>query len=133
MQSHEIPQYTFEFISMDVFFAEYRSKKQKFLVTVDHYSDFFELDILTDLSAETIIQTCKKNFSHYGVPVRVCTDNETNFDNNLMKNSVKSGDFILSLPLRTINEGMEKRMQQLKLQNQLLKKVKKIMKIYGLC
>ena len=45
MQSHETPEFPFQFVSTDVFFAEYKGAKKKFLVTVDHYSDFFELDL----------------------------------------------------------------------------------------
>lgn len=50
MQTHPIPVHPFQIISMDVFFAEYRGDKRKFLVTVDHYSDFFEVDLLKDLT-----------------------------------------------------------------------------------
>ncbi|XP_062537952.1 uncharacterized protein K02A2.6-like [Armigeres subalbatus] len=42
MRSHKIPVYPFQMVSLDVFFAEYRGSKRKFLVTVDHYSDFFD-------------------------------------------------------------------------------------------
>lgn len=81
MQTHKIPEYPFQIISMDVFFFTQNGKQMKYLVTVDHYSDFFELDILKDLSARSVIDCCKKNFARHGVPERVVTDGGTNFVN----------------------------------------------------
>ncbi|KAK9700418.1 hypothetical protein QE152_g31255 [Popillia japonica] len=66
-------------ISMDVFFVDYQGKQSKILVTVDHYSDFFELDLPQDLSSKTLINICKKNFSRHGIPEIVCTDNVERF------------------------------------------------------
>ncbi|XP_055604633.1 uncharacterized protein K02A2.6-like [Uranotaenia lowii] len=79
MLSHSIPIYPFQLISMDVFFLEYRNTKCKWLVTVDHYSDFFELDILPNLTPESVIAACKENFARHGTPQRVITDNGTHF------------------------------------------------------
>ncbi|XP_055604284.1 uncharacterized protein LOC129752535 [Uranotaenia lowii] len=84
MQSHAIPVYPFQLVSMDVFVAEYLGSKRYFLVTVDHYSDFFEIDILKDLSADTVITVCKMNFARHGIPQRLLTDNGTNFVNQKM-------------------------------------------------
>lgn len=79
MLSHEIPVLPFQFVSMDVLSATYKGKQENFLVTVDHYSDFFELDQLENLSAAATIRACKRNFSRHGIPQRVCSDNGTNF------------------------------------------------------
>lgn len=68
MLSHTIPIHPFQLVSMDVFLAEYRGAKRKFLVTVDHYSDFFEVDILKDLTPEAVIAACKTNFARHGKP-----------------------------------------------------------------
>lgn len=82
MQSHEIPEYPFQRISMDVFFINKNGRQCKYLITVDHYSDFFEIDKLKDLSAKSVIDNCKKNFARHGIPEVVCTDGGTNFVNN---------------------------------------------------
>ncbi|XP_038106836.1 uncharacterized protein K02A2.6-like [Culex quinquefasciatus] len=81
MQSHPIPVYPFQLVSMDVFFADYQGKSCRFLVTVDHFSDFFEVDLLKDLTPKSTIAVCKSNFSRHGKPQRVVTDNGTNFVN----------------------------------------------------
>ncbi|XP_055623224.1 uncharacterized protein K02A2.6-like [Toxorhynchites rutilus septentrionalis] len=93
MQSHAIPIYPWQIVSMDVFFAFYQGKKHQFLVTVDHYSDYMELDGLKDMSAKTLSETCKRNFSRHGIPQIVNTDNGTNFVNEEMKNMAIKWNF----------------------------------------
>lgn len=93
MQSHVIPVHPFQLISMDVFFADYEGEKKKFLVTVDHYSDFFEVDMLKDLTPKSTIAICKLNFSRHGKPQRVVTDNGTNFVNKDWKQFAFDWDF----------------------------------------
>ncbi|XP_055643676.1 uncharacterized protein K02A2.6-like [Toxorhynchites rutilus septentrionalis] len=85
MMSHQIPIYPFQLISMDVFFCEFRGRKQKFLITVDHYSDSFEVDVLRDLTPESVIVACSRNFARHGKPQTMLTDNGTNFVNQKMK------------------------------------------------
>ncbi|XP_055619559.1 uncharacterized protein K02A2.6-like [Toxorhynchites rutilus septentrionalis] len=84
MLSHRIPVYPFQLVSMDVFFGKYLGRDRKFLVTVDHYSDFFELDILKDMTPESVINTCSKNFARHGKPQLILTDNGSNFVNKKM-------------------------------------------------
>ncbi|XP_055604604.1 uncharacterized protein K02A2.6-like [Uranotaenia lowii] len=93
MLSHSIPIYPFQLISMDVFFLEYRNTKCKWLVTVDHYSDFFELDILPNLTPESVIAACKENFARHGTPQRVITDNGTHFVSRKMVEFATNWDF----------------------------------------
>ena len=71
MQSHVTPSYPFQYVSMDVLTAEYNGRPTLFLVTVDHYSDFFELDVLNNLSSKATIEICKKNFSRHGIPENI--------------------------------------------------------------
>lgn len=95
MKSHSIPVHPFQMISMDVFFAEYQGHKRNFLVTVDHYSDFFEVDLLKDLTPQSVIAACQQNFARHGTPQRVLTDNGTNFVNRQMVKFAKDWDFEL--------------------------------------
>ena len=92
-KSHAILVYPLQFISMDVFFAKYQGRTRNFLITVNHYSDFFELDLWSDLTMHTLINTCKRNFSRHGNPQRVLTDNRTNFVNGAMTAFSKEWDF----------------------------------------
>ncbi|KMQ86691.1 hypothetical protein RF55_14270 [Lasius niger] len=125
MQSHKIPHFPFQFISMDVFFAEYKKKKRKFLITVDHYSDFFELDILPDMSAETLVHTCKKTFSRHGIPSRVCSDNGTNYENRLMRNLGQEWGFELVTSAPKHQQGNGKSEAAVKIAKKLVKKAER--------
>ncbi|XP_055522780.1 uncharacterized protein K02A2.6-like [Wyeomyia smithii] len=71
----------------------YQGKQRKFLVTVDHYSDYFEIDILKDLTPSSVIQACKRNFACHGTPQRVISDNGSNFVNEEMVHFSKQWDF----------------------------------------
>lgn len=95
MRSHEIPVHPFQLVSMDVFFAQLNGVKGKFLVTVDHFSDFFEVNRLNDLSPESVVAACKQNFCRYGIPQRVVTDNGTNFTSQKMVKFAADWDFEL--------------------------------------
>ena len=61
--SHSILKYIFEF------------QHKQYLVTVDHYSDFHELDQLINTQSTTIIVLTKAHFAHHGIPVGFLTDN----------------------------------------------------------
>lgn len=89
----EIPSTPFEIVSMDVCELNVSGKTRYFLITVDHYSDFFEIDELNSLSAKTTINFCRKNFSRYGIPVKVITDNGTNFVNSEFRKFATQWEF----------------------------------------
>src|SRR5699024_8640343 len=57
---------------------------KKFLVTTD-YSDFYEIDQLTGETAFEMIDKCKANFSRHGIPVKVITDNASQFSSNMLE------------------------------------------------
>ena len=69
--SPEIPTTPLVMVAQDLFTLEGKS----YLITVNYYSDFWELDMLTDTSSETIVEHTKAHFAHYGIPEKVITDN----------------------------------------------------------
>ncbi|XP_041440689.1 uncharacterized protein K02A2.6-like [Xenopus laevis] len=75
MMSHPLPTRPWQILSMDIF--NYAGKD--FLLIVDHYSDFWEIELLPDLSADTTIKRCKAQLARYGQPDRVVTDNGPQF------------------------------------------------------
>ena len=76
MMSHPLPTRPWQLVSMDLF----SYARQDFLLMVDHYSDFWEIDLLPDLSAGTAIRRCKAQFARYGIPDRVISDCGGQFD-----------------------------------------------------
>ena len=60
---------------MDIFIIE----DKDFLITVDYTTNYFERDLLKDKTAEGIILKCKINFSRFGIPLEIITDNGPQF------------------------------------------------------
>lgn len=59
MLSYDIPIRSWQIVSMDLF-----SHRQKdYLLIVDHFLDFWEIELLPDLLAETVIKQCKSQFA----------------------------------------------------------------------
>lgn len=48
------------------------------------------------MTPKTTIDVCKKNFSRYGIPQNILTDNGTNFVNNQFTNFAKEWEFLHS-------------------------------------
>ena len=71
MISTEVPELPYQFISTDLF--EFDGKH--YLVTVDNYSDFFEVDYLHDQTSKEVIHKLKAHFARNGIPETVTSDN----------------------------------------------------------
>jgi transposase InsO family protein len=98
MLTHEIPTFPFQRVNMDVFElrtfeVDRNNVTKRYLVTVDQYSDFFEIDELKHANTEYTIQLCKRNFSRYGIPTTVITDNGSNFTSEKFKRFTKEWNF----------------------------------------
>ena len=75
MRSLPIPSLPWQIVSQDIF--SYESKS--YLVTVCHYSDWIEVDELSNTLAKTVIEKTKAHFSRFGVPAQCHTDNGPQF------------------------------------------------------
>lgn len=53
---------------------------KQYLGIVDHYSDYFELEPLTNVAPTTVIKAMKRNFPRYGIPDTCISDNGPQFD-----------------------------------------------------
>jgi hypothetical protein len=71
-----IPDYPWEMIAMD--FADLNNKL--FLITVDRYSDFFEVDEVPSTSAQATLKVLRPHFARYGSPRVIISDNGTPFN-----------------------------------------------------
>ena len=65
MKSHTIPIRPWSKIIVDLFQLD----GNNYLVMVDHYSDYIELDSLSgNTSANTVIRAIKRQFARHGIP-----------------------------------------------------------------
>ena len=75
MQSQPVPAYPWQFISQDICTFEH----EYYLITVDHYSDFIEVDELPNTLAATIAKLTEVHFARHGAPEISLTDNGPQF------------------------------------------------------
>lgn len=76
LMTHELPSRPWEKVGIDLFSI----KDEEFMVTVDYYSDFWELDCLGKNTKSTkIIKCLKKHFSRHGIPDYIISDNGPQF------------------------------------------------------
>ena len=100
MISHHIPTRPWEKVGMDLFELNNRD----FLITVDYYSNYFEVDRLTSKIAKEVINKTKANFARHGIPDQVSpiTDNHSPHQ-NLRTLLQFMGSSITLAPLITLN------------------------------
>jgi hypothetical protein len=71
-------------------------KRQHYLFTVDHYSDYFEIDLLEDQKASTVVGKCTKNFATHGIPETIICDNGVQFNSAEFKAFATAYEFNIS-------------------------------------
>lgn len=89
MMSHELPTRPWQIVSADLF----QLNGKDFLLIADHHSDFWEIDFLPDLSADTTIKRCKAQFARHGLPDRVISDNGPQFSSYQFKRFAAEWEF----------------------------------------
>ena len=72
---HEVPDHPWAKVATDLFQLE----NKDYLVTVDYFSDFFEVDRLYSTTSETVIKKLKGHFARYGIPDEIISDNGSQF------------------------------------------------------
>ena len=63
LMTHKIPETLWSKVGQDLFTLG----DESYLVTVDYYSDYFELDLLSDTTAESVINATKRHFARHGI------------------------------------------------------------------
>lgn len=75
LMSTEIPTRPWKTVAQDLFHVN----NMDYMVTVDYYSDFWEIDQLDSTTAQDIVECTKRHFARHGIPERVITDNGPQF------------------------------------------------------
>ena len=88
LMSHEVCDRPWEKVVTDIF--EFNS--QFYLVTVDYFSNFWEIDRLENLKATTTIRKLKAHFARCGTPSVLVSDCGTQFTSDLFRDFVRDWD-----------------------------------------
>ena len=121
MLPHEIPTKPWEICATDLFELD----KDTYIVIADYFSKFFEVKNISSSSSKTVINILKENFSRYGIPVILKSDNGPAYSSSEFRDFANSYGFehVTSSPRYSQSMGfIEKYVQICK---NLLKKSKK--------
>ena len=86
---HPVPDRPWEKVGTDLFTISCRD----YLVTVDYFSNFYEIDFLADTLSETVISKLKNHFVRHGIPDTVISDNGPQFSSEAFRNFAEKWEF----------------------------------------
>jgi transposase InsO family protein len=87
---------------------------EDYLLIVDTYSGFFEIEMLEDTTASTVISHMKRIFARHGIPESLLSDNGPQFDNRKFHEFAEKWGFVhkTSSPLYPRSNGLAERTVQ---------------------
>ena len=88
LMPHEVPQRPWEKVAVDLFSLN----QTDYLVTVDYYSGYWELDKLHHADAETVVKKLKAHFARHSSPCQLVSDNGAQFTAAEFKRMTKTWD-----------------------------------------
>ena len=89
LQPYPVPTLPWHLVSQDLF----ELNGVAYLVTVDHLSDFYEINRLPSLQSSAVAQATKQHFSRHGTPHTLLTDNGSQHTSDLFKEFAKTYNF----------------------------------------
>lgn len=118
---HPVPSLPWSYVSADLF----DWNGFQYLVVVDSYSGWFEMDSINDSTSATVIGKMKRQFATHGVPERLMTDNGRQFVSREFQQFSRDWNFVhtTSSPMYPKSNGLaENAVKQAK---QLLERCKR--------
>ena len=82
---HSVPDRPWYKLGIDI----YELQGKQYVVIVDYYSRFVELDLLTNTTAKQVINHCKSQFSRHAILDVLISDNGTQFSSHEFKQFIK--------------------------------------------
>ena len=87
--SHDVPDRPWTKVGIDMFLFH----DKNYLITVDYYSNYWEVDYLIDTKTRTIIQKLKSQFARFGIPDICMSDNGPQFSSEEFGQFSKDWEF----------------------------------------
>ena len=121
LMTHKIPDTPWSKVGQDLFTLG----NETYLVTVDYYSNYFELDLLQDTTAESVINATKAHFARHGIADMI-TDNGPQYSSTQFTAFAREWEFqhTTSSPLHSQSNGKVE--SAVKISKTLLKKVRRM-------
>ena len=120
LQIQNIPNWPWSKLAID----QFSFNGINYIVTVDYYSDYFEIDRLHVTTSSGNIKALKKHFAKFGIPEEIITDNGPNFVSQEFATFKNNWDIrhITSSPYHS--QGNRKAESAVKITKQLMRKAK---------
>ena len=89
LMPHKIPNRPWEQVAVDLF----ELNKKEYMITVDYFSNFWEIHRLTSTTSSAIVLKLKNHFARYGCPNRLISDNGPQFVSSEFRKFANEWDF----------------------------------------
>lgn len=89
LQPHEMPSRPWSKVGADIF----ELGSQQFLIMVDYWSNYFEVQELKRITSASVIHALKVQFARHGIPEVLVTDNGTQFSSSEFANFAETWRF----------------------------------------
>ena len=105
LQQHEMPSRPWSKVGADIF----ELGPQQFLIMVDYWSNYFEVQELKRITSASVIHALKVQFARHGIPEVLVTDNGTQFSSSEFANFAETWRFEHKTSTHAILSRTEKR------------------------
>lgn len=111
MISHPIPERPWQVVATDLF----TWNNSDYIVTVDYYSRYLEVEKINSLTSTTVIKKLKATFARHGIPQTVVSDNGPCYSSQEFRAFAHAWDFehITSSPLYPQSNGLAEKAVQI--------------------
>ena len=89
LKSHDVPDRPWAKVATDLF----SFKEKDYLILVDYYSNFWEIDLLPNTESITVVRKLKAHFARYGIPDILMSDNGPQYTAQTFKRFSESYEF----------------------------------------
>ncbi|GFO14288.1 Pol polyprotein [Plakobranchus ocellatus] len=89
LMTSELPDRPFQKVAVDIC----ELNRETYLVSVDYYSRYIDINKLSNITSNTVINKMKMNFSQHGIPETVISDNGRQFTSQEFKTFATAWNF----------------------------------------